>query len=224
MTIHLALVGGAMVGLATGAVLLPVTRRELAAAMARSDVTVPSPELTVRPWHRVALIAASGLLPAIVLARAGWSVITLPSLLLLLGLVPLAYCDLTRFLLPKTMVHATTAAVAVGVLIAAGMDGLWHRALFAALCGAGLFVLLYVLNLANPAWIGFGDVRLAPAVGLGLAWISPLALLQGFFVANIMAAVVGVILMIVQRAGRKSALPFGLFLTAAAVVIMLAWS
>ena len=42
----------------------------------------------------MALAAASGLLPAYVLHRVGWSIIALPPLLLLVGLVQLAYCDL----------------------------------------------------------------------------------------------------------------------------------
>ncbi|HEY4000253.1 MAG TPA: hypothetical protein VGO93_15370 [Candidatus Xenobia bacterium] len=224
MSFDLALVGGAVVGLAAGALLLPVTQRELAAAIGRSAETPPPPELTVRRWHRIALVVLSGLLPAAVLARAGWSVVALPPLLLLLGLVPLAYCDLTRLLLPRTMVHATTAVVGLSVLLAASMTGHWHRAAGAALCGLGLFLVLFAINLANPAWMAFGDVRLAPAVGLGLAWVSPIALVQGFFLANVLAALVGLALMIGQRAGRRTALPFGVFLAAASALIIMAWS
>jgi prepilin signal peptidase PulO-like enzyme (type II secretory pathway) len=227
---------GALVGLAAGAALVPLTRRELAAALTRASEhhdDAASTE-TVEPpaslpgegvwWHRAALIGASGVLPGLVILRAGWSVVALPPLLLLLGLVQLAYCDMTRFLLPKTMVHATTACVAAGALVAAATTGDWHRLFGAALCGLGLFALLLAINLMNPAWMAFGDVRLAPAVGLGLAWVSPLALLQGFFLANILAAVVGLVLMGLQRAGRKTALPFGLYLAAASAVIVLLWS
>ncbi len=220
----LALVGGAAVGMAIGAALVPVTRRELAAAVARSNDTTRETAPPVVPWHRVVLVVASGLLPGLVLARAGWSVIALPPLFLLLGLVPLAYCDLTQLLLPKTMVHATTALVAINLLVATAATGQWHRGIAAVLCALGLFAVLLAINMVNPAWIAFGDVRLAPAVGLGLAWISPLALLQGFFLANLLAAVVGLVLMIGNRAGRKTVLPFGLFLALASAVVVFAWS
>jgi leader peptidase (prepilin peptidase)/N-methyltransferase len=213
--------------MAAGALMVPVTRRELAAALSRSSEGValqePSRPVSVARWHRNILVIASGALPGFVLARVGWSVDTLPPLLLLLGLVQLAYCDLTRFLLPKPMVHATTAAVAVASLIAAGVTHDWHRLLVAGAGGAGLFLLFFAINLANPAWMAFGDVRLAPAVGLGLAWIGPLALFQGFFLANVLAAVVGLALMLASKGGRKSVLPFGLYLAvASAIVVFLA--
>jgi leader peptidase (prepilin peptidase)/N-methyltransferase len=227
MSVGLALFGGAAIGMALGALMVPVTRRELAAALSRSAEVVTGQDrqkpVSVPRWHRSVLVIASGALPAFVLARVGWSIDTLPPLLLLLGLVQLAYCDLTRFLLPKPMVHATTAAVAIASLVAAGMSHDWHRLLVAGAGGAGLFLLFFAINLANPAWMAFGDVRLAPAVGLGLAWISPLALFQGFFLANVLAAVVGLALILVSKGSRKTALPFGLYLAvSSAVVIFLA--
>ncbi|HVA10341.1 MAG TPA: A24 family peptidase [Acidimicrobiales bacterium] len=220
---------GALVGMATGAALIPLTRRELAAAIDRATDSEPGPppaptEVAAIAWHRLVLVLVSGLLPGIVIYRAGWSILAIPALVLVIGLVQLAYCDATKFLLPKTMVHATTASVAVSALIAAGVTGHWHRLAGAVLCSIGLFLLLLAINLMNPAWMAFGDVRLAPAVGLGLAWISPLALLQGFFLANILAAVVGLILMGLQRGSRKTALPFGLYLALASAVIVLLWS
>ena len=38
------------------------------------------------------------------------------------------------------------------------------------------------INLMNPRWMAFGDVRLSLVFGFGLAWVSPIALLQGFLV------------------------------------------
>jgi leader peptidase (prepilin peptidase)/N-methyltransferase len=113
--------------------------------------------------------------------------------------------------------------VALSVLVAAGVTGDWHRAAVASLGGIALFALLLTFNLLNPAWMAFGDVRLAPAVGLGLAWISPMALVEGFFLANVLTAVIGLGLMAIRRGGRKTAMPFGLYLAMASVVIVLAW-
>ncbi|HUC06432.1 MAG TPA: hypothetical protein VL961_13595 [Acidimicrobiales bacterium] len=225
MTAGADLVVGAVAGMAVGAAMVPVTRRQLAAALARSeDVVTADADIPSANWHPAALVLASGLLPGLVLLRAGWSVIALPPLLLLIGLVQLAYCDLTRFLLPKMMVHALTAGVAGSAILAAALTDHWHRLAGAALCGAGLFLVLFAINLANPAWIAFGDVRLSPAVGLGLAWISPVALFQGFMLANVLAAVAGLVVIATQRGTRKTALPFGLFLAAASALIVLYWS
>jgi leader peptidase (prepilin peptidase) / N-methyltransferase len=224
MSADLALFGGATIGMAIGALLIPATRRELAAAIARSDNGLAVPRPTVIGWHRLALVLVSGVVPGIVLSRVGWSYVALPPLLLFLSLVQLAYCDMRRRLLPRSMVHATLLCVAASAIIAAPMTNDWHRLEISILCSAGLTALLFVINLMNPAWMAFGDVRLAPALGLGLAWISPMALAEGFFLANLLAAVVGIILMIARKGGRKTALPFGFYLAIATGVVILYWS
>jgi leader peptidase (prepilin peptidase)/N-methyltransferase len=231
---HLALLGGAGAGMVAGALLLPLTRRELAAALSRSSarngpspVPAPAPATQQPPearWHRTALVAASGLLPAYVLFRVGWSIIALPPLMLLLGLIQLAYCDFINRLLPKTLIYAITAPVVVSGTIIAEVTNECERLLMATLGGLGFFFVLLLMNLANPRWMAFGDVRLSPVVGFGLAWVSPVALLEGFFVANLLAAVVGLTLIAAHRADRTSALPFGLYLALGAGIIIVAWS
>jgi leader peptidase (prepilin peptidase) / N-methyltransferase len=221
---NIPLIGGTLVGLALGASLLPVTRRELAAAVARSSENESVGSQSMVKWHRIALVLVSGLAPGLILARAGWSVVTIPPLVMLVGLVQLAYCDLTKFLLPKTMVHATTLAIAISAVVVGAAHHDWHRTVNAGIGGAALFALLLVINLLNPKWMAFGDVRLAPAVGLGLGWINLTALFQGFLLANLLTAVVGVTLMAVQRGDRKTAMPFGLYLAIASAAVLFYWS
>jgi len=226
----LTLVGGAVLGMAAGSLLLPVTRHELGAAVARSSSSetpaAPSDHAAPRVmWgHWVALAAVSGLLPAYVLHHVGWSVIALPPLLLLVGLVQLAYCDLTRRLLPKTLVYALSAAVIVSGVVIAGVMHEWQRLLVASVCGLAFFALFFVINVMNPRWLAFGDVRLSLVVGFGLAWVSPVALLEGFFFANLLAALVGVALIATHRAERGSAVPFGLYLALGAALVLVTWS
>ncbi len=230
MSASVTLLGGAALGVAAGSLLVPFTRRELAASMARSSpgetavtsTAVTAPRITTGQW--VALAAASGLLPAYVLHRVGWSIIALPPLLLLVGLVQLAYCDLTRRLLPKTLVYALSAAVIVSGVVIAGVTHEWQRLLVASLGGLAFFALFFVINLMNPRWMAFGDVRLSLVVGFGLAWVSPIALLEGFFLANLAAAIVGFGLIALHRAERRSAVPFGLYLALGAALVLLTWS
>jgi leader peptidase (prepilin peptidase)/N-methyltransferase len=231
MSANLALLGGATIGMVAGGLLVPLTRRELASAVTRSSasetapttMTAPAPQ-PVATWHRVALVAASGLLPGFVLYRVGWSIIAVPPLLLLLGLIQLAYCDFSRRLLPKTLVYAISAAVVVSGIVIAGVTHEWERLLVASLGGLCFFAVLFMMNLANPRWMAFGDVRLSAVVGFGLAWVSPIALLEGFFLANLLAAAVGLTMIGLHRADRKSAMPFGLYLAIGAGIIIMAWS
>jgi leader peptidase (prepilin peptidase) / N-methyltransferase len=231
MSTSLTLLGGAVLGMAAGTLLAPFTRRELAASVARASagaeetgiVTLDAAPRVTRN-QRIALAIASGLLPAYVLYRVGWSLNALPPLLLLVGLVQLAYCDFTRRLLPKTLVYALGAAVFASGVVAAGVMQEWHHLFVCALCSLAFFTLLFVINLMNPRWIAFGDVRLSLVVGFGLAWVSPIALLQGFLVANLLAAVVGCVLIAAHRAERRSAVPFGLYLALGAALVLIASS
>jgi leader peptidase (prepilin peptidase)/N-methyltransferase len=232
MTPAATLLLGAMLGIAAGSLLVSVTRRELAAAVYRSasptaDASVAAegsdpPHIATRHW--LVLAAVSGLLPAYVLHRVGWSPNALPPLLLLIGLIQLAYCDLTRQLLPKTLVYALSLVViASGLMVAAGA-GEWHRLLIATLGALAAFALFFTVNLINPRWMAFGDVRLSLVFGFGLAWVSPMALFQAFLYANILALVIGVALIALHRAHRRSALPFGFYMALGAGLVLLLWS
>jgi leader peptidase (prepilin peptidase) / N-methyltransferase len=243
MSPALALVIGATLGMAAGALLIPFTRRELAASLARaagpagpagaSDAgaspvarpdteAIDAPHIGRRQW--LAIAAVSGVLPALILSRVGWSPMALPPLLMLVGLVQLAYCDLTRRLLPKTMVWALGAVVAGAGVFAAATTDQWWRFTHATVDGLVLFALCFLINLMNPRWIAFGDVRLSLVVGFGLGFVSRLAVVDCFFYANIMAAVVGLVLIWTGRAKRGSPLPFGLYLTLAAALVLVLWS
>jgi leader peptidase (prepilin peptidase)/N-methyltransferase len=221
---------GAALGVAAGSLLVPLTRRELAAAVARSspgDAPIATAGLSaprIARGHWVALAVVSGLLPAYVLLRVGWSPNALPPLLLLVGLVQLAYCDLTRRLLPKTLVYALSATVIASGVMVAVFTSEWERLLLASLGGLVFFALFFIVNLINPRWMAFGDVRLSLVFGFGLAWVSPLALLQAFLYANLLAVVVGFALIVSHRAERRSAVPFGLYMALGAGLVLLIWS
>ena len=109
MSEAITLFGGAVLGAAAALLLVPLTRRELATAVTRSKAAADGslPTVVEQPPTRIArsdslaLAALSGVLLAYVLDRVGWSFNALPPLLLLVGLIQLAYCDLKRRLLPE---------------------------------------------------------------------------------------------------------------------------
>ena len=223
--------------MAAGSLLVPFTRRSLAASVARLSPEGPkspptSPVATatlvapprVTALHWVALAVVSGLLPAYVLHKVGWSVNAIPPLLLLMGLIQLAYCDLRQRLLPKTLVHALSAGVIVSAIVVAGVMDEWQRLLLASVGGLACFALFFLLNLMNPRWIAFGDVRLSLVVGFGLAWVRWIVLVEGLLVANLLAAVIGVILIAAHRAERQSGVPFGLYLALGSAIVLVTWS
>jgi len=73
-----------------------------------------------------------------------------------------------------------------------------------------------VLFLINPRGFGFGDVKLAPALGAVLGWYGWAIVLVGTFVGYLLGALYGIALMLAGRAGRETRIPFGPFLLAGA--------
>lgn len=239
MSTPLTILGGAVIGMAAGSVLVPFTRRALAGSIARSaagasaappvdtvdappTVSVASPGIGRRPW--VVMTLLSGLVPAFVLHNVGWSIIAFPPLLLLVGLIQLGYCDLKRRLLPKTMVYALTGAVVISGIIIAGLMHEWGRLKVASIGGLAFFAFFFLINLMNPRWLAFGDVRLSFVVGFGLAWVSWVALIEGLFYANLFAVVIGLGLIATHKAERRSAVPFGLYMALGTALVLLTWS
>jgi leader peptidase (prepilin peptidase)/N-methyltransferase len=128
------------------------------------------------------------------------------------GLLALACIDLEHLLLPKKIVYPVTGLVGALLILAAAITGQWHDLLVGAASAAAWFVLFFALNLASPRLLGFGDVRLAPLLGLGLGWLGVRYVLLGFFAANLIGALVGLSLIATHRIDRQQQIPFGVFL------------
>ena len=153
--------------------------------------------------------------------RFGWSW-TLPSeLIFVAALLALAFCDFDQLILPKRIVWPATGLVAAAMLTAAVAQGSWKRLAIAAACGLVEFGLFFAVNVINSRWLGFGDVRLALLLGLGLGWVGPGAVLVGLILANVLGVVVGIGLIIAGRASRQSKFPFGVFLAFGATVAVI---
>ena len=153
--------------------------------------------------------------------RFGWSW-TLPAeLALVTGLIALAFIDYDHLKLPRVIVWPLGITVLALLVLAAGVQGTWHRLLIALICAAVEFAVLFAINFASPRALGFGDVRLSPVLGLALGWVGWRYAFWGFLGANLLGAVVGLVLIAAQRAGRRTPIPFGVFLALGAFAAML---
>jgi leader peptidase (prepilin peptidase)/N-methyltransferase len=112
--------------------------------------------------------------------------------------------------------------VAVFLVIAAAAYDSWDKLLVAVICAVGWFVAFFLLNLASPRALGFGDVRLAPLLGLGLGWLGWRYVILGFFAGNVIGAVIGVVLIATKRMDRKQPVPYGVFLALGVAVAVFA--
>jgi leader peptidase (prepilin peptidase) / N-methyltransferase len=169
------------------------------------------------PWTAVACAAACGA----VAARAGSG----PELVVWLLLVPagllLARVDLQVFRLPDVVTlpaMAATAALLGGAALLPGHGGSWPRAVEA---GAALGALYFLLFFVNPSGMGFGDVKLAPTLGMTLGWYGWPVVVAGTFAGFLLGAVAGLVLVAARRAHRKTPMPFGPFMLLGALAALL---
>ncbi|MFE2747589.1 prepilin peptidase [Streptomyces scopuliridis] len=95
-----------------------------------------------------------------------------------------------------------------------GPGGSWPTAL---LGGLVLGACYFALFLINPNGLGFGDVKLALSLGVALGWYGWLVLFVGAFAGFLLGSLYGFGLILLRRAGRKSAFPFGPFMIVGAL-------
>jgi leader peptidase (prepilin peptidase)/N-methyltransferase len=143
-------------------------------------------------------------------------------LALFAGLVALSWIDVERMLLPRAIVYPVSVLVAMLLLIPASVYGTWHSYWVAWAFAGGWFVLFYLMWFASPRLLGYGDVRLAPVLGLSLGWLGWRYVVVGFFSANLIGAVIGVGLIVAKRADRQSRVPYGVFLALGTAVAVYA--
>jgi leader peptidase (prepilin peptidase)/N-methyltransferase len=143
-------------------------------------------------------------------------------LVLTAGLVTLSAIDLEHYLLPNRIVYPLGFAGAALLAFASALEGDWSaygRALAAA---AAAFAFFFVVHVVSPRGMGFGDVRLSFVLGMYLGWLGWGEMLAGLFLGFVYGAVAGIVVMIVVGSkGRKYHIPFGPFLAAGAMTIVL---
>ena len=130
--------------------------------------------------------ATTAVLFAGIAARIGFSWSLPAYLVLTAGLLALACTDFEYLLLPKRIVYPVLVLVGVLLALAAAITHHWHQFLIATVCAIVWFVVFFAMNAISPRLLGFGDVRLAPVLGLALGWLGVRYALLGFFAANLL--------------------------------------
>jgi leader peptidase (prepilin peptidase)/N-methyltransferase len=142
----------------------------------------------------------------------------LPAFLWFVALgLSLALIDLEVRKLPDVLTLPAYPVLAILLAIAAWVDGDPAALLRAGLGSLASFAAYYLLAVAKPGGMGFGDVKTAGLVGGMLAFISWPVLLVGTLAAFFLGSVVGMAQMVSGRATRKTLVPFGPFMIAGAL-------
>jgi len=133
------------------------------------------------------------------------------------GLV-LALIDLDSRRLPDAIVLPSYLVLGALLAAASAWRHEWVDLERAAAGGAALYCLYFAIAFAYPAGMGFGDVKLSGLLGGVLGYLSWGSLLVGAFTGFLLGSIVGVAVMAFWGGTRKTALPFGPFMIAGALV------
>jgi len=123
--------------------------------------------------------------------------------------IVLTLIDLDTHRLPNSIVLPSYLVGGALLTITAALSGEWASLARAGVGMVVLYVLYYLLRMARPGGMGGGDVKLAGVIGLYLGWVGWGALAVGAFSAFVFGGVYGIVLLLLRRAGRKTAIPFG---------------
>ncbi|MFI9495366.1 prepilin peptidase [Streptomyces halstedii] len=183
----------------------------------------PGPDTAVpagRPRYAPGVLAPA--VTVLACALLAWAVGPRPELAVWLAAAPVAVllCVVDRRVhrLPDALTLPLAAAVALllgGVALLPGRTGSWTTALLGGAALGGFYFLLFLIN---PDGMGFGDVKLALALGVALGWYGWAVLCAGGFAGFLFGAVYGLGLLLLRRAGRKTGIPFGPFMIAGALL------
>jgi leader peptidase (prepilin peptidase) / N-methyltransferase len=157
---------------------------------------------------------ATALVFAAVVAVRGFDDDLVLELPFVAALIALAAIDFDRKLLPNKIVYPLAAYGVIATLLV-DRDDLVEN----LIAGTGAFAFLLLAVIAYPRGMGMGDVKLAGAMGLYLGLSVIPALLTAFLTGSL----VGVVIIAREgAAGRKKAVPFGVFLALGGIVGVLA--
>lgn len=159
--------------------------------------------------HPLSEVAGAAIFVAVA-AGAGWSVVFLWQLPLLLFFLILGISDSVSQRMPLA---GLAAAVVCGWLAGVGSRGWDPLVLLSGTIFGGFFLILWLLSRGR--WVGSGDIGLGAAIGLWLGW--PLVAVA-FWVTYVTGAVVAIALLVARRARRDTRIPFAPLLIFGAVI------
>ena len=133
---------------------------------------------------------------------------------------PLAIIDVELHRLPDRLMIAAAGAAAVLLAVAAAVEGDWSKYLRSIEGAAAVGAVFFAIAFIAPSAFGFGDVKLGAVLGAYLGWFGWSWVYYGIFGGFVLGSLVGIALMVVGRAGRKTAIPFGPMLIAGALGVL----
>lgn len=161
--------------------------------------------------------AVTGVLTALAMWQFGPTVQALAAIAMVWALVTLFLIDADTQLLPDQI---TLPLLWLGLLL--NLQG-WFAPLADAVIGAAAgYLVLWTVNLVftmvrGQAGMGHGDFKLMGALGAWFGWQALPALI---LMSSIVGAVIGGLMLVVQRKGRDTPFPYGPYIAGAGLIVL----
>jgi len=159
----------------------------------------------------------TGLLFAFAASWFGWGIQTFAALILIGILIPLTFIDIDRKLLPDNLVYPL---LWIGLLF--NLNGVFTNldsAVIGALAGyLILWSIFWLFKLiTGKEGMGYGDFKLLAALGAWLGWkMLPLIIM----LSSVVGALLGILILILSKKGKETALPFGPYLAISGLIAL----
>ncbi len=170
------------------------------------------------PFRTVAAAVATGALFGVAAGRFGAHLVLAPFCVFFAMLVVISVTDLSHRLVPRNVIYAALALIVPLLVATSAVDDTWHSLAGSAIAGGVAFGIFFTIWWFIPRGMGFGDVRLAGAIGLTVGYLSLLHAYVAFLAGFVVGMVFGFVVMVVSSSGRKTRIPFAPSLAAGAVI------
>lgn len=169
----------------------------------------------------------TGVIFVAIYANMGISVVSVLMMILASILVVITFTDIDHMIIPNKVVlfGIISGLIANGLYIYTGLypyiNKVWYSGLIGGLAPCLLLFILSWISTkiyGEEGGIGMGDVKLFIPIGLFLGWGYGLLSL---WLSFIIGAVVGVVLLVTKKKGRKDHIPFGPSIAVATLLTIL---
>ncbi len=164
-----------------------------------------------RPVPVTELVTAAAWLAVVHRFGLGWA--ALPPLVAATSLVTLSVIDLRVYRLPDAVTLPALAASLAAVVAASAALGRPSAVVAASLVAAGYGAVMWAAHEIQPSGLGFGDVKLAPLLGLHIGWVAgalhsgwrPVVslALQALLMSCLIGVATGLALAMLRRRGHR---------------------
>ena len=169
-------------------------------------------------WRYPLVELLTGVLCAVVVWRFGWTIQSAAGILLSWVLVSLSFIDFDHQLLPDEIVLPTLWLGLAMSLLPVFADT--PQAIIGAITGyLAFWIVFQVFRLiTGKEGMGYGDFKLLALLG---AWFGWEYLPQIILISTVVGSVIGISLMVIKKADKELAIPFGPYIALAGWIAMI---